>query len=95
MRFLGQFTVNERCTEFIYNRMTPETKKSLSSSAQFGITLGSGIIAGFAAAVLSHVSSLFVLKHIWNYLLNELPPACRYSSFSNQQGTWTQGINDL
>lgn len=51
---IGQFTVNERCTEFIYNRMTPETRKSLSSTAQFGITLGSGIIAGFAAAVLSH-----------------------------------------
>lgn len=75
MRFLGQFTVNERCTEFIYNRMTPETRKSLSSTAQFGITLGSGIIAGFAAAVLSHVS-LFVLKHLWKVLLNELSPAC-------------------
>lgn len=94
MRFLGQFTVNERCTEFIYNRMTPETRKSLSSTAQFGITLGSGIIAGFAAAVLSHVS-LFVLKHLWKALLNELSPACRYPPFSNQQGTWTQGINDL
>ncbi|KAE8541126.1 hypothetical protein D1P53_002480 [Cryptococcus gattii VGV] len=51
---IGQFTVNERCVEFIYNRMTPETRKNLSSTAQFGITLGSGIIAGFAAAVLSH-----------------------------------------
>ncbi|WRT67136.1 uncharacterized protein IL334_004102 [Kwoniella shivajii] len=51
---IGQFTVNERCTEFIYNRMTPEAKANLSSTKQFGITLGSGIVAGFAAAILSH-----------------------------------------
>lgn len=51
---IGQFTVNERCTEFIYNQMTPEQRQSLSSTSQFGITLSSGIVAGFAAAVLSH-----------------------------------------
>ncbi|WWC69456.1 uncharacterized protein I206_103396 [Kwoniella pini CBS 10737] len=51
---IGQFTVNERCTEFIYNSMTPETKANLSSTSQFGITLGSGVVAGFAAAILSH-----------------------------------------
>ncbi|WVN86796.1 uncharacterized protein L203_101968 [Cryptococcus depauperatus CBS 7841] len=51
---IGQFTVNERVTEFIYNRMTTETKENLSGSSKFGITLGSGIVAGFAAAVLSH-----------------------------------------
>jgi hypothetical protein len=51
----GQFTVNERCTEFIYNHMTPEQKASLSPTAKFTITLSSGVIAGFAAAVLSHV----------------------------------------
>lgn len=51
---IGQFTVNERCTEFIYNQMTPETRASLSRTSAFGITLGSGVVAGFAAAVLSH-----------------------------------------
>ncbi|WWD15912.1 hypothetical protein CI109_100336 [Kwoniella shandongensis] len=51
---IGQFTVNERCTEFIYNQMTPETKANLSATSSFGITLGSGIVAGFAAAILSH-----------------------------------------
>ena len=51
--------MNERCTEFIYNRMTTEQKESLSSTAQFGITLSSGIVAGFAAAVLSHVSTSY------------------------------------
>ncbi|KAK4686569.1 hypothetical protein P7C73_g3556, partial [Tremellales sp. Uapishka_1] len=51
---IGQFTVNERATEFIYNQMSTETKDSLSATSKFGVTLGSGIIAGFAAAVLSH-----------------------------------------
>jgi solute carrier family 25 phosphate transporter 3 len=39
--------------------MTEEQKKSLSGPSKFGISLGSGVIAGFAAAVLSHVSSAF------------------------------------
>ncbi|KAG9091868.1 hypothetical protein FS749_016172 [Ceratobasidium sp. UAMH 11750] len=34
--------------------MSEERKKSLSGPSKFGISLGSGIIAGFAAAVLSH-----------------------------------------
>lgn len=51
---IGQFTVNERCTEFIYKQMDAETRQNLSTTGTFGITLGSGIIAGFAAAVLSH-----------------------------------------
>lgn len=53
---IGQFTVNERCIEYIYGRMSPETRKNLSGTSHFMITLTSGIIAGFAAAVLSHVS---------------------------------------
>jgi len=51
---IGQFTVNERCTEAIFNQMSPETKANLTGTSKFGITLGSGIVAGFAAAVLSH-----------------------------------------
>lgn len=35
--------------------MTPEQKESLSATANLGITLSSGIVAGFAAAILSHV----------------------------------------
>ncbi|WOO79712.1 Mitochondrial phosphate carrier protein [Vanrija pseudolonga] len=50
---IGQFTVNERATEFIYNQMTPETKANLSGSAKVGVTLTSGVIAGIAAAILS------------------------------------------
>lgn len=33
--------------------MTPKTRRSLSPSAKLSINLGSGIFAGFAAAVLS------------------------------------------
>jgi hypothetical protein len=36
--------------------MSPETKANLGPVQNLGITLGSGVVAGFAAAVLSHVS---------------------------------------
>jgi solute carrier family 25 phosphate transporter 3 len=58
---IGQFTVNERCTEAIYNQMSPETKENLGAVQNLGITLGSGVVAGFAAAILSHVSGLQIL----------------------------------
>ncbi|KAF9468499.1 mitochondrial carrier domain-containing protein [Collybia nuda] len=51
---IGQFTVNELCHEIVYRNISEETKRSLSGTYKFGIALGSGIIAGFAAAVLSH-----------------------------------------
>ena len=35
--------------------MTEDAKNKLSGTAKFSIDLGSGIIAGFAAAILSHV----------------------------------------
>ncbi|KAJ6585067.1 mitochondrial carrier domain-containing protein [Mycena capillaripes] len=51
---IGQFTVNEFCHELVFRNMTEETKRNLSGTSQFGIALGSGITAGFAAAILSH-----------------------------------------
>jgi solute carrier family 25 phosphate transporter 3 len=36
--------------------MSEETKRKLSTTGKYSIDLGSGIIAGFAAAILSHVS---------------------------------------
>ncbi|KAI0917198.1 hypothetical protein AcW1_007544 [Taiwanofungus camphoratus] len=50
---IGQFTVNEFCHEVVYRGMSDDTLKSLSGTTKFGINLGSGIIAGFAAAILS------------------------------------------
>ena len=58
---IGQFTVNERCTEAIYKQMSPETKANLGPVENLSITLGSGIVAGFAAAILSHVNFHFFL----------------------------------
>ncbi|KAJ4482041.1 mitochondrial carrier domain-containing protein [Lentinula aciculospora] len=51
---IGQFTVNEFCHELAFRNMSEETKKTMSDMHKFGISLGSGIIAGFAAAILSH-----------------------------------------
>ena len=51
---IGQFTVNEFCHELAFRNMSEETKRNLSNMSKLSISLGSGIIAGFAAAVLSH-----------------------------------------
>ncbi|KAF7314372.1 hypothetical protein MKEN_00909900 [Mycena kentingensis (nom. inval.)] len=51
---VGQFTVNEFCHELAFRSMSEETKRNLSGGSKFGISLGSGLIAGCAAAVLSH-----------------------------------------
>jgi len=50
---IGQFTVNEFCHELAFRNMSEETKRNLSGTKKFSISLGSGIIAGFAAAILS------------------------------------------
>ncbi|KAJ7069761.1 mitochondrial carrier domain-containing protein [Mycena amicta] len=51
---IGQFTVNEFCHELVFRSMSEDTKRDLSGTSKFGISLGSGIVAGFAAAILSH-----------------------------------------
>jgi solute carrier family 25 phosphate transporter 3 len=51
---LGQFTVHEWANEAIYNWMGPERKANLSHLASTGVELSSGVVAGVAAAVLSH-----------------------------------------
>ena len=51
---IGQFTVNEFCHEAAYRYMSEDTRNNMSPSGRLGLNLGSGIIAGFAAAVLSH-----------------------------------------
>jgi len=50
---IGQFTVNELCHELAYRSMSEEQKKNLSTAAKWGVTLGSGLTAGVAAAILS------------------------------------------
>ncbi|KAG6377089.1 mitochondrial carrier [Boletus reticuloceps] len=51
---IGQFTVNEFCHEVAFRAMSGKTRRNLSGASKFSIQLGSGIIAGFAAAILSH-----------------------------------------
>jgi len=51
---LGQFTVHEWANEAIYKWMGPERKAKLSHIETTGVELSSGIVAGVAAAVLSH-----------------------------------------
>ena len=84
---IGQFTVNERCTEAIYKQMSPETKANLGPVQNLGITLGSGVVAGFAAAVLSHVNFDFFLP-LFSFVILILL-ACRYTAIADQQGTWS------
>jgi len=50
---IGQFTVNELCHEVAFRNMSQETRAKLSSASRLFISLGSGVIAGFAAAILS------------------------------------------
>ncbi|KAI6027383.1 hypothetical protein PISMIDRAFT_92952 [Pisolithus microcarpus 441] len=50
---IGQFTVNELCHELAFRSMSYETRSNLSSAEKFSIQLGSGVVAGFAAAILS------------------------------------------
>ena len=47
--------MNEFCHELAFRSMSEETKRTLSRPAKFTISLGSGIIAGFSAAILSQV----------------------------------------
>jgi solute carrier family 25 phosphate transporter 3 len=56
---VGQFTVNELCHELVFRSVSEETKITISknNSLRYGVQLGSGIIAGFAAAILSHVNA--------------------------------------
>lgn len=45
---------NEYMHELAYKTMTEDEKKNLSATKTLGLNLGSGIVAGFAAAILSH-----------------------------------------
>jgi len=53
---IGQFTVNEWCHELVYRSITEDTKKQItqSNTLRYSIALGCGVVAGFAAAILSH-----------------------------------------
>ncbi|PSR79536.1 mitochondrial carrier domain-containing protein [Coniella lustricola] len=51
---VGQFSVHEAVNEMIFRTMGPDRKARLSQLQLTGVELTSGIVAGAAAAVLSH-----------------------------------------
>lgn len=51
---VGQFSVHEFANEAIFNWMGPERKAKLTHLESTGVELTSGMVAGVAAAVLSH-----------------------------------------
>ncbi|KAI1485894.1 mitochondrial phosphate carrier protein [Biscogniauxia mediterranea] len=51
---VGQFSVHEAAVEVIYRTMGPERKAKLTGLQSTGVELASGVVAGVAAAVLSH-----------------------------------------
>lgn len=51
---VGQFTVHEAAVEAIYRTIGPERKAQLTHLEATGVELTSGVVAGVAAAVLSH-----------------------------------------
>ena len=51
---VGQFSVHEAAVEAIYRTIGPERKAALTHLESTGVELGSGVVAGVAAAVLSH-----------------------------------------
>ncbi|KAJ9136901.1 hypothetical protein NKR23_g9512 [Pleurostoma richardsiae] len=51
---VGQFSVHEAAVEVIYRTMGPERRARLTQLQSTGVELASGVVAGVAAAVLSH-----------------------------------------
>ncbi|KAI1643246.1 mitochondrial phosphate carrier protein [Daldinia loculata] len=51
---VGQFSVHEAAVEVIYRSMGPERKAKMTQLQSTGVELSSGVVAGVAAAVLSH-----------------------------------------
>ncbi|KAI9808210.1 MAG: hypothetical protein M1825_004667 [Sarcosagium campestre] len=56
---MAKFVVYEKVAEAIYRKVD---KSSLSNGAQTGVNLGSGLIAGFAAAIVSQPADTMLSK---------------------------------
>lgn len=56
---MAKFVVFEKCVETVYSKVD---KTTLSDSQQTGVNLGSGLIAGFAAALVSQPADTMLSK---------------------------------
>lgn len=59
---VGQFTVNEWAHEQVNSLMSTDTRENLSTLQNTGVTLGCGVVAGFAAAVISQPGDTILSK---------------------------------
>ncbi|EJD50988.1 mitochondrial carrier [Auricularia subglabra TFB-10046 SS5] len=82
---IGQFTVNELCHELAYRSMSEDQKRNLGPTKQFGISLGSGLTAGVAAAILSHPADT-LLSQINKGHGPEGPMLSRLAALARQAG---------
>jgi len=58
---IAKFVVQDAAQEAIYNSVAPDRSK-VSGSTKFGISLGSGVIAGVVAAIISHPADTLLSK---------------------------------
>jgi solute carrier family 25 phosphate transporter 3 len=56
---MAKFVVYEKCIETVYSRVD---KSTLSDGAQTAVNLGSGLMAGFAAALVSQPADTMLSK---------------------------------
>lgn len=56
---MAKFVVFEKCVEIVYDNVD---KSKLSDAAQTGVNLGSGLMAGFAAAIVSQPADTMLSK---------------------------------
>jgi len=59
---VGQFAVNEWAHEAVNKAYSPEQQAKFGPAKQLGVTLGCGVVAGVAAAVLSHPADTLLSK---------------------------------
>lgn len=81
---IGQFYTNEMAHSWVNSVFPKSQQAKWGKPGEIGIQLGCGIVAGVAAAVLSHVRRAALQHHS--------PAARRHASVEDQQGRRRQGL---
>lgn len=93
---IGQFTVNEFCHELAFRSMSEAQRASITATTKFSIDLGSGIVAGFAAAILSQVRHSPHWDAVYldsSVVLTSRHTARRHPALADQQGPRADGVD--